>query len=75
MNEDVYRHICPHTNHGFDREGRPIYIECSGVIDVPKLIKVLDHDTLVRRHIRQQEICSECFLYCVAAVGLPGTVL
>ena len=53
-NEHIYRGICPHANHGFDKSGNPIYLEGTGNIDLPKLLKYLTPDLLVRRHIRQQ---------------------
>lgn len=58
-NEPVYAAICPHANHKFDKQGRPIYIEKTGLIDLPKLLKHVNAETLVRRHVRQQEIAMQ----------------
>eukprot|EP00053_Salpingoeca_punica_P006377 m.60451 g.60451 ORF g.60451 m.60451 type:complete len:264 (+) comp13663_c0_seq2:277-1068(+) len=54
--EAIYEAICPHRNHGFDKEGRPIYFEITGRIKLPHLLKYVTPEKLIRRHIRQQEI-------------------
>lgn len=53
--EYVYGAYCPHANFGFDKQGRPIYIERTGMIDSFALLKVLTPDDLLQRHVRQQE--------------------
>ena len=58
-NEPVYRALCPHSNHKFDKKGRPIYIEKTGQISLPKLLKHLSPETIITRHIRQQEIAMK----------------
>eukprot|EP00043_Microstomoeca_roanoka_P007624 m.73573 g.73573 ORF g.73573 m.73573 type:complete len:287 (-) comp13903_c0_seq1:456-1316(-) len=55
-NEEIYQALCPHLNGGFDKHGRPIYWERTGEIRLPKVLKLLSEETLVRRHVRQQEI-------------------
>lgn len=55
-NEPVYAAMCPHRSHGYDKKGRPLYIEHTGRMRVGKMLQFLDQDDLVRRHIRQQEI-------------------
>lgn len=58
-NEPIYRALCPHSNHKFDRTGRPIYIEKTGLISLPKLLKLLSPAQLIQRHVRQQEIAMK----------------
>eukprot|EP01147_Barroeca_monosierra_P006637 gene6637-9424_t len=53
--EEVYQAFCPHLAEGFDRDGRPIYWERTGEIRLPKVLKLLSEEKLLRRHIRQQE--------------------
>lgn len=55
-NECIYHGLCPHRNHCYDKLGRPVYIEQSGRIKLPKLLKYLPADVLIRRHVRQQEV-------------------
>jgi hypothetical protein len=44
-----YQALCPHRNHNFDKRGRPIYIEKTGLISLPKLLKELPPEKLIRR--------------------------
>jgi len=56
-NEAVYREFCPHSNHYFDKLGRPVYYELTGKIRVPDVLnKGVSADDMVVRHIRQQEL-------------------
>jgi len=52
---DLYRKFVPHAFHGFDREGRPIYIEKVGLIDYPTAMTLLDDDDFMRHHLYQME--------------------
>jgi len=70
-NEPVYAALCPHRNHGIDRQGRPVYIEHTGRMRVGTLLKHLTQDDLVRRHIRQQEIARQRMRESAAALGRP----
>ena len=56
--EPVYSALCPHSNQGVDREGRPIYWERTGRIRVPKLLEYVTEKDLVRRHVRQMELMT-----------------
>lgn len=58
-NEHIYRATCPHANHKFDKTGRPVYIEKTGAISLPTLLKHLTPELLVQRHVRQQEIAMQ----------------
>ncbi|EGD73871.1 hypothetical protein PTSG_05566 [Salpingoeca rosetta] len=53
--EEVYQAFCPVAPEGFDKHGRPIYWERTGEIRLPKVLKLLTEEKLVRRHVRQQE--------------------
>mmetsp|Transcript_23385 Transcript_23385/g.34902 ORF Transcript_23385/g.34902 Transcript_23385/m.34902 type:complete len:308 (-) Transcript_23385:171-1094(-) len=56
--EACYNAYCPARNFGFDKEGRPVYIEKTGLVNVPTLTKVRTPYDLVHRHVRQQEIAA-----------------
>ncbi|EDQ87653.1 uncharacterized protein MONBRDRAFT_27060 [Monosiga brevicollis MX1] len=57
--EPIYQSLCPHANLGYDREGRPIYWERTGHINLPKVLKVLTPEHLITRHVRQQAIAVQ----------------
>lgn len=48
-NEHIYRAMCPHANHKFDKKGRPIYMEKTGLIRLPKLLKLVTPEQLIVR--------------------------
>ena len=50
--------ITQQTRCRYDKQGRPVYIELTGRIKVPKLLEYLTPEKLVRRHVRQQEIAT-----------------
>lgn len=54
--EHVYEALTPHLDRGYDKMGRPVYIERSGKVNVNNLLKVLTPDMIIRRHIRHQEL-------------------
>lgn len=41
----------PHAHHGFDRQGRPIYIDRSGLADLDRLLHEVSIDDVVHFHI------------------------
>jgi len=55
VNEAVYQAICPHKHHRFDKQGRPVYMEKTGVINMPLLLKHVTERDLVVRHVRSME--------------------
>lgn len=45
----------PHNYHGVDREGRPIYIERNGMVEIEGLFKVTTEDRMIRHYIESYE--------------------
>eukprot|EP00602_Paraphysomonas_sp_CaronLab_P003355 CAMPEP_0185021898 /NCGR_PEP_ID=MMETSP1103-20130426/4599_1 /TAXON_ID=36769 /ORGANISM="Paraphysomonas bandaiensis, Strain Caron Lab Isolate" /LENGTH=247 /DNA_ID=CAMNT_0027553681 /DNA_START=240 /DNA_END=983 /DNA_ORIENTATION=- len=72
-NELVYTELCPHTLYGFDKSGRPVYWEKTGVIsqNLKQLKTRVDIDTLVDRHIRIQTLTEIRQKYSSEKLGHP----
>jgi hypothetical protein len=56
--EGVFRTFCAHANFGHGKDGRPIYIERTGMCStrVATMLKHIKPRDVIRRHIRQQEL-------------------
>eukprot|EP00301_Raphidiophrys_heterophryoidea_P005299 c12241_g1_i1.p1 GENE.c12241_g1_i1~~c12241_g1_i1.p1 ORF type:complete len:322 (-),score=49.60 c12241_g1_i1:292-1209(-) len=64
-NEHVYQELLPHSNHGFDKKGRPVYWEKTGDISgrFPVIIQRITGEDIVVRHVRQQEMMMRRIAY------------
>lgn len=54
--EAFYQRCCPHLFKGLDYEGRPVYWERTGAIDLPEVLKVSTLDEMRRRHVWGMEL-------------------
>eukprot|EP00850_Spirogloea_muscicola_P022102 SM000277S10337 [mRNA] locus=s277:53946:59799:+ [translate_table: standard] len=60
----------PQGHHGVDREGRPVYFERMGRVDVPKLLKLTTFERYLKYHVQEFERSySTKFPACSVAVG------
>jgi hypothetical protein len=53
--EMAYQYIAPHRHHNFDRLGRPVYIEKTGLVRMQNLLKHRSANDCVWRHVRSVE--------------------
>lgn len=69
--EEVNRYY-PQYYHKTDKEGRPVYIEALGQLDVAKLYQVTTEDRLLKRFVLEYErFISERLPAASAAIGHP----
>lgn len=54
--EKIFSDLTEHSYYGFDKEGRPIYIEKSGRVKVHDLMAKLGAEKIINRHVRHCEI-------------------
>jgi hypothetical protein len=53
--EMAYQYVAPHRHHKFDRLGRPVYIERTGLVRFQNLLKHRSSNDCVWRHVRSVE--------------------
>ncbi|GAX76074.1 hypothetical protein CEUSTIGMA_g3517.t1 [Chlamydomonas eustigma] len=59
---DAFIKSYPQGYHKVDREGRPIYIQQAGKIDIVKLKKICSEDKMIKFHIQEYERCRKVIL-------------
>ena len=69
--EKVFQAICPHSFHGFDKQGHPVYYERTGIIVMGELMKHCSEDEIVFRHVRQMEYLARLALKSSKKNGRP----
>ena len=45
----------PHSHHGFDKRGQPIYIDCTGQMDVDSVLEGVSKEDVLHSHIIMME--------------------
>ena len=55
---DKFRHLAhgyPHAHHGFDKRGQPIYIDCTGQLEVESVLEHVTKEEVLHSHIIMME--------------------
>ncbi|MES1916544.1 MAG: hypothetical protein MHM6MM_008362 [Cercozoa sp. M6MM] len=52
---DQVHELYPHYYFGFDKHGRPLYIDAPGKLNVSALLELLDMDTMLKLHVAEAE--------------------
>ena len=64
------KQIYPHGYHGIDKQGRPVYIERFGVLNVPKLFENTTEERMMRHYTLEYEVLMKLrFPACSEAAG------
>lgn len=64
--------LYPHFHHKTDKQGRPIYIERYGQLQLEELLRITTLDRLLLYHIKEWEVLIDCkFPACSKAAGRP----
>jgi hypothetical protein len=53
-----FRHMAryfPHAHHGFDKQGQPIYIDRTGLLDVESVLELVSKEEVLHSHIIMME--------------------
>ena len=56
--EAKFQHLTryfPHAHHGFDKKGQPIYIDCTGQMDVESVLEGVSKEDVLHSHIIMME--------------------
>jgi hypothetical protein len=72
-NEDFFQFNCPHCYRGFDKEGRPISWERTGVFQLPVLLSGVGEEGLLKRRVFHQELMARKMRLKSAEIGRPVT--
>ena len=60
----------PHGYHKTDKQGRPIYIERMGLLNVPEVFRVSTAERMVRHYVQAYEVLMKLrFPACSAEAG------
>lgn len=60
----------PHGYHGVDNQGRPVYIERFGILDVPALFAITTEERMIRHYVQEYELLMKLkFPACSALKG------
>jgi hypothetical protein len=68
---DKFKHLCryfPHAHHGFDKKGQPIYIDCTGKLDVDACLGSVSVEEVLHSHVIMMVRTLLLVSYCS---GLP----
>lgn len=57
-NEEFFQINCPHVYRGYDREGRPISYERTGVYHLPTILEGVGEEGILRRRVHHQELMA-----------------
>lgn len=54
--DETFHEVISHSFHKYDKKGRPVYFEMTGMINIPQLIATFTPEQLIRRHIWYMEL-------------------
>jgi hypothetical protein len=72
-NEEFFQLKCPHCYRGFDKEGRPISWERTGVFHLPTLLETVGEEGLLKRRVFHQELMARKMREKAKEIGQPVT--
>jgi len=67
--EAVYQTVCPHGHHKLDKQGHPVYVERTGQVKMPELLKHVAEVDTVSRHLRWLEYMTRRLHHASADCG------
>ena len=71
--EEFFQINCPHAYRGFDKEGRPISWERTGVYHLPTLLEGVGEEGILKRRVFHQELMARKMRAKEAELGKPVT--
>ncbi len=72
-NEEFFQLNCPHCYRGYDKEGRPISWERTGVFQLPVLLEGVGEEGLLKRRVFHQELMARKMRVKAKELGHPVT--